>query len=303
MDEMKLPSRSALAIPSFLLVLLLMTGALLQLERPAPLGKHAALGVPLEETGFTPVFCERDSFADNLAASLGFAEVTVGHNDVLDARTLFVWVVDPALDAAQGAASLARKSAARMVAAHIVPDPCARDLFELVQVFVVDPLYTLRFGALILTSELPAATVPAVMALRLVDEGFTAVSTSEAGGADVRREAPLQACTWREAKQALVSGFDRLPGRKAFYLFRDDSGVNAWVQWEGAQPRLMPSDFLYGISTAGAALTCLDPAADTLWFIFVDPRGKPHTIGFVPGSALDSGDPQDLFRAFESLYP
>jgi hypothetical protein len=257
----------------------------------------------------TRISCTADGIVQALRQDFPFGEASVSHNRVLDVTALVVWFVDPELDtgevsdAIQAQAQLARDQAILITSWILRSQRCAADLFERINVMVVDRDYQLRFSGTAGFRELAATLQPNGERLESLVGVFTIEALSMASATRTGAVVPPEACTWREARSRWMSQFDADLSTVAFYVSVDEQGTDVWAQWQGPNPRLVPAEFLSGLIYVGSQLGCLYPPLDTMWVVYVDWEGTAQTVGRLMGSALESADPRSIIEEFVMLYP
>jgi hypothetical protein len=253
--------------------------------------------------------CTAENVVQSLRRDFPTDEASISHHRVLDVTALEVWFVDPELDpgaigdAIQTQAQLATDQAIMATSWILRSQSCASELFERINVTVVDRDYQLRFSGTAGFRELAAAHEPSGEHLERMVETFTIEALSSDTATRTSASTPPEACTWSEARSWWISQFDIDLSTVAFYVLVDGQGTDVWAQWQGPNPRLVSGPFLSGLIDVGSQLGCLYPPLDTMWVVYVDWEGTAQTVGRLMGSALDPADPRSIIEGFETLYP
>jgi hypothetical protein len=245
--------------------------------------------------------------------------------------TLSIWVVDPAIDPAATAGTLAANNHEALgrglsVAYQVIHEvPCTRRVFENINPMVVDGRYQSWYLDVVPIRAFEDLVNPSP------DDLVTALEGGRTLSAIRRRVPPPQklqtaapgACTWPQARAALATRLDPPAGNTAAYLIiggslvpregrpgitTEDVGVE--LQWVIHTPADDNDQAIRDrLNRLAQALACLAPPLDSLEAFVVDETGKLVVYATVPGALISAGafplpaNRVKLYRTFLSPSP
>ncbi|MEK9162800.1 MAG: hypothetical protein AAB261_05815 [Chloroflexota bacterium] len=245
--------------------------------------------------------CPVNPFLKSLKPLIAYAEFDLTYNVILNNRSLTIWFVEPKIelnaagDQINKNAVLAQLSAATVSAKLATGDAkCLSSMVNVINPIVVDRNYNGWFSGIIKLSD-ASANVP----LENKVNTFT-VSYLRTKPAAPPSTTPAQSCKWTEARAKMQKHFASTRENVGFEFVIDETGINAYAQWDGEIDMTMIPVLL----NVALESRCLHPAIDQLVVIMVDADGKINLIGQAPGSAVRSSNyANDVPNQFKILYP
>ncbi len=245
--------------------------------------------------------CPVNQFLKSLKPLIAYAEFDLTYNVILNNRALNIWFVEPKIepnaagDQINKNAVLAQLSAATVSAKLATGDAkCLSSMVNVINPIVVDRNYNGWFSGIIKLSD-ASANVP----LENKVSAFT-VSYLRTKPAAPPLTASAQSCKWTEARAKMQKHFAPTRENVGFEFVIDETGINAYAQWDGEIDVTM----LPVLLNVALELRCMYPPIDQLVVIMVDADGKINLIGQTPGSAVRSQNyANDVPNQFKILYP
>lgn len=214
------------------------------------------------------------------------------HNELSDAVTLVIWYVDPDLDPGTLPSRIeadrddALASAARVAHEVVRSDPCVKQLFDKLNLIVVDVEYAGWLSASVAPRQVPTTEdmneAEVEELVQQLEIGYLLESHPAAP--------PSVACTWQEARQSIKGHFSPDRANVEFYFVVDRTGRNLWAQWDGpSDPAIVVTNLL----NIQLELDCFDPSVNII-FTIVNEAGQVTLAGWVPEG--DLGQAQILYQ-------
>lgn len=222
--------------------------------------------------------------------------------------TLSVWLVDPEIDVPASQDSLERNNQQALErgisAMYQVIDqiPCVRQVFDDINPMIVDRRYQTWYIDFIPIRAFPDLDNPTT------DDLIDVLERSKAGFSARRlelpqqenRPAPVDACSWPEARADIRSHFGAERRNAAAYLLISDptSTQGPWNSYATANTVVQAqwdiddgeeadeTVILEHLNSMAEALACLWPPIDLLEIFIVVPSGQMVIYGMVPGSLI-----------------
>ena len=245
--------------------------------------------------------CPVNPFLKSLKPLITYAEFDLTYNIILNTRSLNIWFVEPKIDPnAVGDqiaknASLAQVSAAAVSAKLATGDAkCLSSMVGVINPIVVDRNYNGWFSGTIKLSD-ASANVPLENKVGAFTVGYLRAKPAAPSSTSLG-----QSCKWAEARAKMQKHFAPARENVGFEFVLDETGINAYAQWEGEIDVTLLSSLL----NVALELRCVHPPIDQLVVIVVDADGKINLIGQTPGSAVRSSNyASDVPNQFKILYP
>ena len=278
------------------------------LQTPSPIITLTPTSAPTLASTLTPPppptatpDCPVNPFLKSLKPLIAYTEFDLTYNVILNNRALNIWFVEPKIelnaagDQINKNAVLAQLSAATVSAKLATGDAkCLSSMVNVINPIVVDRNYNGWFSGIIKLSD-ASANVP----LENKVNTFT-VSYLRTKPAAPPSTTPAQSCKWTEARAKMQKHFASTRENVGFEFVIDETGINAYAQWDGEIDMTMIPVLL----NVALESRCLHPAIDQLVVIMVDADGKINLIGQTPGSAVRSSNyANDVPNQFKILYP
>jgi hypothetical protein len=235
------------------------------------------------------VTCQsRNEILEKLEGVVPYDEYSLSFNVSEGIASLTLWLVNPNLDShaeeglrdAQGQALL---EAAAVVHRMHQTDVCVGELFDRVNVIIVDPEYVGVFSGVLSLGNIPDAET-------LSEEELVTLATSFE--VDYRLREPLAvfippsetACTWAETREKIARNFTvSNPNVDFFYRF-DALGSTVWTQFAGPVEGETAGYAVLKVREIIEALDCLYPSANKISTIVVDGEGEVILVGSIAAS-------------------
>jgi hypothetical protein len=249
----------------------------------------------------TPLPCPVNPFLKSLKPLIAYAEFDLTYNVILNNRALNIWFVEPKIDPnASGDqiaknASLAQVSAAAVSAKLATGDAkCLSAMVSVINPTVVDRNYNGWFSGIIKLSD-AVANLPPENKVSAFTASYLRTKPTTPPSA-----APAQSCKWTDARAKMQKHFAPTRENVGFEFVIDETGINAYAQWDGDVDMTMIPSLL----NVALESRCVHPPIDQLVVILVDGDGKINIIGQTPGSAVRSQNyANDVPNQFKILYP
>jgi hypothetical protein len=95
----------------------------------------------------------------------------------------------------------------------------------------------------------------------------------------VRRTAPPDSCTWREANLGAHGQFAPERRNVGFFFVQDDTGVNVWAQWDTSMTDIVTA-LVASLLNVSMEMKCLFPRPDRIYYLMVDTTGDMQINGY-----------------------
>jgi hypothetical protein len=230
-----------------------------------------------------------------------YTEFDLTYNVILNTRALNIWYVEPKIDPnASGDqiaknAALAQLSAAAVSAQLATGDArCLGAMVDVINPIVVDRNYNGWFSGTIKLSD-AHANLPPENKVNVFTVSYLRTKPTILPAA-----APAQSCKWIDARAKMQKHFAPARENVGFEFVIDETGINAYAQWDGEVDVTM----IPALLNVALELRCMHPPIDQLVVIVVNADGKINLIGQTPGSAVRSANyASDVPNQFKILYP
>lgn len=237
----------------------------------------------------------------SLKSLIAYTEFDLTYNVILNNRALTIWFVEPKIDPnAVGDqiaknVSLAQLSAAAVSAKLATGDAkCLGSMVSVINPIVVDRNYNGWFSGTIKLSDANTNVSPENKVNAFTVSYLRNKQTAPTSAASA------QSCKWIEARAKMQKHFAPTRENVGFEFVIDETGINAYAQWDGEIDVTM----IPALLNVALELRCLYPPIDQLVLILVDTDGKINLIGQTPGSAVRSPNyASDVPNQFKILYP
>jgi hypothetical protein len=246
------------------------------------------------------VTCQsRNEILEKLEGVVPYDEYSLSFNVSEGIASLTLWLVNPGLDShveegLRDALGQALLEAAAVVHRMHQTDACVGELFDRVNVIIVDPDYVGVFSGVLSLGDIPDAE-------SLSEEELVTLATSFE--VDYRLREPMAAfippsdtaCTWAETREKIARNFPASNLNVDFFYVFDALGSTVWAQFVGPVEGETAGYAVLKVREMTDALDCLYPAANKISTIVVNGEGEVTLVGSI--AASDS--PENTVNGFD----
>jgi hypothetical protein len=236
----------------------------------------------------------RIEILEKLEDIIPYEEYSLTFNTSEEGSAFTLWLVNPSLNShmeegLRDAIAKALLEATAVVHQMYKEDVCVGELFDFVNVIIVDPDYVGVFSGVLKLENMPDSEV-------LSEDELVALVTSFE--VDYRLREPMEAfalppgtmCTWKETREKIARNFSVSNPNVNFFFVYDALGSTVWAQFLGLLEGETRGFATLKVKEIINDLDCLYPAANKINTIVVDGEGKVLLVGSISQAKEPSAD-------------
>jgi len=252
------------------------------------------------------VCLSRSEILEKLEEVIPYEEYSLSFNTSEAGSSFTLWVVNPNLDshAQEGlrdAIATALLEATAVVHQMYKADACVGELFDFINVIIVDPEYVGVFSGVLSLENMPDSEVLSEDELVTLATSFE-VDYRLRDPMEVFAPLPYGACTWKETREKIARNFSASNPNVDFFYVYDALGSTVWTQFLGPLEGEARGYAILKVKEIIADLDCLYPPANKINTIIVDQEGKVLLVGSLSQAEEPSADVVNGFNISDYTF-
>jgi hypothetical protein len=248
-------------------------------------------------TSFGPkeaVCLSRNEVLEKLEGVIPYEEYSLSFNTSKEGSALTLWLVNQNVDSHVGEGLRDAIASALLEATVVVhqmdkTDECVGELFDFINVIIVDSDYVGVFSGMLSMENIPDSAT-------LSEDELITLATSYKVDYRLREPMesftipPLDACTWGETREKIAQNFSvSNPNVDFFYMF-DALGSTVWAQFVGPIEGETRGYAILKVKDIIEDLDCLYPPANKINTIIINGEGEVLLVGTLSQAEEISAD-------------